>query len=216
MNVPCVICGKPSFMEGLCSECWLKKQKLFEIRDFTVTVCECGSHLCHGNWETIESIEEAVEKDIKEHIKSDNRIKKIECNIKIVGSNASASVKCSGLIPPCKEAKTETREVSILVKKSKCEECQKEAASYYEAVIQLRVDPLLERIMKWGGDDIIGAKKVNGGFDIFFKSNDKARIIADRLRKNDYIITKSVVYLAQKNNKKIYRKYYSVKNTASE
>lgn len=207
----CIVCGKPEEIESFCNECWLKRRVLFEIRDFQIKVCNCYSFFSGGRWTRFGSTEEMVSDVLKKKIITKNRITKISVQLRQVGNKIKAIVECTGLINPCKAPKTERKEVNIILKKVTCDECKKRLASYYEAVIQLRVEDILERIISEGGESVINVNKVRGGYDIIFFSDDAARKIAEKLRREGYLITKSNIFVVEKNNKKIYRNYYSIK-----
>lgn len=216
MKVPCIICGKPSEIEGMCPECWLRRKELFQANDIEIRVCECGSVLERGVWKKADGIEDAVESAVKKSLKTKNTIKKVEMSMNTVGNKVHVSVTCTGIIKPCKQEKTETRNVMVTIRSAKCEECKKHLASYYEAVIQLRVrgkdgEELLGKITKEAGESAININNVQGGWDIIMFKDNVAKHIASRLRKIGYEITKSNIFVVQKNNKKIYRNYYSVK-----
>lgn len=216
MKVPCVICGKPSEIEGMCPVCWLKKKELFQIKEFEIRVCECESVLTGGIWKSFDGIESAIEAAVKKSLKSKNTIKKVEMSTRIVGNKVHVSITCTGTIKPCREEKTETKDILVTLRNAKCEECKKRLASYYEAVIQLRVrgeegEELLSKISKEAGEAAININTVQGGWDIIMFKDNVAKHISSRLRKKGYEITKSNIFVVQKNNKKIYRNYYSVK-----
>lgn len=216
MKVPCILCGKTSELEGMCSDCWLKKQELFSIKDFEIRICECDSVLLGGVWKRFDIIEDAIETAVKKNISTKNTITDVGLSIRIVGNKAQVSIACTGLIKPCKKTKTETKETVVTIRTAKCEECKKHLASYYEAVIQLRVrgkegEDMLERITKEAGETAININTVQGGWDIIMFKDNAAKHITTRLRKIGYSITKSNVFVVLKNNKKIYRNYYSVK-----
>ena len=211
MAIRCIVCGKPSQIESFCNECWLRQRKLFDISGFEIKICDCGSYLHRGQWLKFHDFDGMVKEMIIGNIITDNRINRTEIRMKKVGNKITAYVKGTGLIRPCKSEKTETKEIVISIRTVKCEECKQHLASYYEAVIQLREEDLLEKIISDGGESVINVLKVRGGHDIYFFRDNVASRIVEKLRKKGYSITKSNVFVVQKNNKKIYRNYYSVK-----
>ena len=213
---PCIICGKASEICGMCSTCWLKRQVLFTAEDFEIRICECGSYLSHGKWKPYENMDDMIKSEVREHIRSPNSITSTEIKLRIVGNKVRAFITCTGTIKPCDSEKTETAESGITIRTVKCDECKKHLASYYEAVIQLRVqgkdgEMILESILKEAGASAINTNVVQGGVDVIMFKDNVAKKIAGSLRKKGYSITKSNVFVVQKNNKKIYRNYYSVK-----
>jgi NMD protein affecting ribosome stability and mRNA decay len=210
-KINCIVCGKPSEVESFCSDCWLKRQVLFEIKDVQIKICDCKSFFSSGRWIRFDSLEEMIKEVVRKNIITQNKLTKINMSLRQVGNKVKITVECSGIIKPCKKPKTETKESNVLLRKVTCEECKKHLASYYEAVIQLRVEELLDRIIDEGGESVINVNKVRGGQDIIFFKDDVARRIVDKLRKEGFSITKSNVFVVEKNNKKIYRNYYSVK-----
>lgn len=211
MKMRCIICGKAAEIESFCSSCWIKEKKLFEIRDFKITICECGSAIFCGKWEKFKNMEELVESEIKKRILSLGKINKIKISYKFSGNLVKAWILCSGLIKPSKIIKEQEEEINITLRKAKCDVCQKECASYYEAIIQLRAPEIIEKVIKMAGESAFSVREVRGGYDIFIRSNDKAKNLCSTLQKRGFSVVRSVVYLARKNNKNIYRNYYSVK-----
>lgn len=211
MKMRCILCGKEADIDSFCNDCWLKGKKLFDIEDFKIKLCECGSAIHCGKWEKFDKMDDIINKEIKKKIKSYGKITKMNIISKHSGNLIKSRISCSGYIKPSKILKDQEEEVNITIKKAKCEDCQKECASYYEAIIQLRAPQILERVLKVLGESAISVREVQGGYDIFIRSNDKAKSTCFALQKKGFSVVRSVVYLARKNNKNIYRNYYSVK-----
>ena len=199
-------------MGSFCSECWLKRNELFELKNFDAVICECGSLRSGGKWEKFSDIRDALEREIKKRIKTSGKIRSVSVDFHFSGNLAKARVKCTGLLSRCKKTKEQEKNIVIILRKSKCEDCKKECASYYEAVMQLRAPEMIEKVLKLGGASVISVKEVRGGFDIFFRSNELAKSLCAKLQKKGFSVVRSGVYLARKNNKNIYRNYYSVKD----
>jgi NMD protein affecting ribosome stability and mRNA decay len=212
MKMKCIVCGAEADIESFCDECWLKGKPLFEIRDFDLKVCECGSCFREGRWVRFTDFDAMARDAIKERIKAFGRISGMEISIRRIGNKAQASVNSEGFIAPCKSSKKEGHVININIRRVKCEDCQKECASYYEAVIQLRAGNCLDRILDMGGESVLSVREVRGGYDIILRKNEVAKQITGKLMKEGMKVIRSADYLAQKNNKKIYRNYYSVKS----
>lgn len=211
MNMKCIVCGKDAEIESFCGECWLKGKSLFDLKDFEIKICECSSILLEGKWKKFYSFDDILREEIEKKIIPIGKIKKCNIEFNIAGTIIKADVKCTGKISPCKVEKEQEKRITIMIRKGKCDECQKDAASYYEAVIQLRVPKLIDKIEKASGEALSSVHDVRGGFDLYLKSNARAKTICSGLQQKGYSVVRSVIFVTRKNNKNIYRNYYSVK-----
>ena len=113
---------------------------------------------------------------------------------------------------PERVSKTETKKITITLKKHKCENCSKVSGSYYEAVIQTRgrnAAKILKRIDE-SSKDILKIKKVENGYDIFYMNKKAAKKTASNLKKT-FSIKESFKFITTKDGKRLYRNYYSLR-----
>lgn len=207
----CISCGKEAKIESFCDECWLRGKNLLEIGDFDLKVCDCGSCFMGGQWKKFPSFDAMLNESIKRRIKSFGKIENLLTDKKTVGNRVEVNLFAEGRILPCKSLKKEEHRIRINIRRMKCEDCRKKCASYYEAVIQLRENAYLNDVLKIGGESVTSVHEVRGGYDIYLKENEVAKKIAGFLIKKGLKIVRSANYITQKNNKKIYKNYYSVK-----
>lgn len=203
----CVKCGREATMDNFCNDCFLERNELFTIKDFVLFYCSnCKKYFDAGSSVTIE---DAIER----RIKTDNLIKTVGVETRILGNKVYANVICSGLIKPCKKLKTEEKKSLIIVRKLMCETCRRLSGNYYEAVIQVRGDyeKIMNKIKHLSKNAIIaGVKEVDTGYDIRFVSKSQASSIAKDLR-DDFDVKSTCKLVGEKKGKKLYRNFYAVR-----
>lgn len=207
----CIKCGKKAVIGNFCEDCFLEKERLFDIEDFTLDICDCGSYY-DKTWQKPKEIADIIKEQIEKRVKTKNRIVEKRISLKRFGNRISALIKCSGLISPCKKIKEEEKRIMITLKKRKCNQCIKLSGGYYEAVFQIRedYDKIFDQI-KNHLPKTATIEKIKHGYDIrFLRKSDAAKV--SRIIKNlGYEIKKSFKFVATKKDKKLYRNYYSVR-----
>jgi len=205
--IKCILCGKDAEIDVFCEDCWLKKQNLFEIKDIEVKVCKnCGSFLEKNKWKRYKNLESGLENIVKKNIKSKNRIVETDIFLRKIGNRFCANIKCRGYISPCRKEKIESRSIFIKIENSLCENCKKFLRMEYNFIIQIRTRKKinLENI------NFAKIEKVKNGYDIYFINKDDAEKMIKRLKQ--FKIKRSYKLIGEKQGKKIYKIFYSVKD----
>ncbi|UCG95254.1 MAG: 60S ribosomal export protein NMD3 [archaeon] len=171
----CPACGKEkdSLFGGLCESCF-KKKRLAKLPDkIKVRICKnCGKV---GGKRAKNLDREVIKKLVKDNLKVDGSLNKIEITRMEGIKNLRVEVKVYGLLGNGIE-KTETLETQIVIREILCQTCGKVKGGYYEAVIQLRsfeeevltkaLKSLEEAINRRGR--VTKIEKRKNGFDIYF------------------------------------------------
>ena len=182
---------------------------MFEIDNFTVPVCDCGSYY-DGKWEKPKETNKIIKEMIEKRMKTSSRIIKEKISLKKIGNRIIVSITCYGFIRPCKKMKKEAKRITITLKKRKCDVCTKLSGGYYEAVLQVRGDyENIFNLVKKYLPKTARIEKLRRGYDIRFLKKSDAAKAAKNLR--GFEIKKSFKFVATKKDKKLYRNYYSVK-----
>jgi NMD protein affecting ribosome stability and mRNA decay len=209
-TVSCIVCGRPANVDAQCDDCFLKKNLLFKLEDFTISYCGCGSYF-ERMWRKSEDF---IKDAIESRIKTKNRIVSIKISSRTVGNRVYATVECRGYIEPSKKMKTETKKIMIVLRKHKCDHCIKLLGGYYEAVIQIRGknrDVILKKIEKLAPrDSVVSVEELPEGYNIKFVSKKDAIGIVSRLR-GFYKINESYKLVTKKKGKELYRNFYAVR-----
>ena len=178
----CVKCGKPASIGNFCEDCYLKRETLFDIKDFKLIFCGCGA-VMDGIWKKPQKLENIIET----HIKTKNKITNKKISTRLYGNRCEAVITCSGFIKPAKKMKTEEKKIQIIVKTEKCDTCKKLLGNYFEAVLQLRgerSDDLIEKLRVFS-EKIGNIESVKNGYDVKIIRKVDARKIVEFLRKED-------------------------------
>ncbi len=202
----CIKCGKKAEIGNFCSSCFLGKESLFEIKDFLLYVCDCGSYY-DKVWRKADN--DIIKEQIGKRIKTKYRLVKKEIALKSYGNRVAATIVCYGIVHAHK--KKEERKITITIKKRKCDTCVKLLGRYYEAVLQIRgeynkiFNKIKSRLPKTARTE-----KTKHGYDIRFLKKSEAAKIAKALKVR-YEVKSSFKFVATKKGKKLYRNYYSVR-----
>lgn len=196
----CVNCGKASD-EAFCDDCFLKKNELFSIGNFSLKKCrQCGSYFSgKTKYKTIEDA-------ILERIEEKGSIVKTEIKCVLKGVT-KAAIRCCGYIKPVKKLKYEDKNIEIRAIDNKCDECSKLSGNYYEAVLQIRNKHAMNSISLPKYSIV---ETVDKGYNIRFMRKKDAEKLAKALRRQFTVIS-SCKLVGEKKGKKLYRNYYSVK-----
>ena len=205
----CIKCGKEAVIGNFCKNCYLEREELFDVKDFSLTICDCGSYY-DKVWKKPKEIDDIIKEQIENRIKTKNRIVDKKILLKKFGNRVSASVRCSGII--YSHRKKEEKRINIIIKKRKCDICTKLLGRYYEAVLQIRgdYDKIFGRIKKYL-PKTARVEKIKHGYDIRFLKKSDAAKISKILKNSGYEIKKSFKFVGTKKGRKLYRNYYSVK-----
>ena len=206
----CILCGKPAEIENFCSDCWLKKNELFSIEDFEITVCDCGSYYYKGEWRKFEDLEDLIEQLVRHRIKTENKIIKIEVKLKKIGTVYKATIKAEGYIPPCEKVKEEEKQIRIKIRKRKCERCVKILSNYYEAVFQVRRCEIPTEISNIISDYVTRIEEKKDGYDIFLIDKKVAKKAVKELKELGFKIKVSYKFVGMKKGKRLYRDFYFI------
>ncbi len=138
----CAKCGKETsaLISGICSDCFLKKNHLFELKLPSFGVCKhCGKFLSSGKWFVLTG--ENISLEVSKKVKLNHNIDKpkIFAEVELVAPlSYQLSVKVEGFLD---SVLIEQEKVySFTVKPVTCDSCMKLNADYREAVLQLRAD----------------------------------------------------------------------------
>lgn len=198
----CVKCGTTAVAGNFCERCFLEREHLFGISNFRVTRCR----ICSSFFDNRGMIE--IEGAIKNRIVTTHKIKVVRVSYKNRGNHIVADIECKGTIKPF--TKTEKKTVDIIVETRQCDDCIKLSGSYYEAVIQIRGSKkgaIFDAIQKAGF--LSHVRAVDKGYDAMFVKKHDAAKLAGFLK--EYNIKKTYKLVGQKEGKKIYRVYYSIR-----
>jgi len=197
----CIKCGNNAVVGNFCKKCFLEKESLFRIKNFRITKCDvCGSFYERRKIEIGDAI--------KKRLITKHKIKGIRISYRKHGNHISAEIECSGIIKPFSKAEKKT--VDIIVDTRKCDDCTKLAGNYYEAVLQIRGDnreKILEMIKQ--SNALCYIRDVDKGYDVRLVKKHDAAKVANILKL--YMIKRTAKLVGEKDGKKIYRAYYSIR-----
>lgn len=199
----CIICGKAATVDSFCDGCFLARNHLFEIKNFSARVCKCGSYYDRA-WKTGKNY---VEDLVSSRVKTKNRITWKNISYRLAGNKALVKIELSGFIRPCRKLKKEVKEIEIVLARQKCDRCVKISGRYYEAVIQMRGDEAaLGKIMNQMNLSNASVEKVKNGYDIRFMDKNEAKKNAERFKAK-----KTFKLVGFKEGRNLYRSYYLIK-----
>jgi len=225
----CVKCGRTTdaLVHGMCTECYLKRNDLFELKDINIDICvKCGKARIKGSW-TYPS-DEIVANEIASRIKLLHAIEQPKTFVEITPITKidySAKITVEGILEGTIVKQTKNDE--FFLQKVSCDSCMKLVSNYREAIIQLRAtnneeaDAMLEvtkqLLMNEQPKDSLSAPiKImteKNGHDLWIGSNRGAVKVARKLTK----LYKTNLLVSKKQigggfgNKPVYRFTYSIK-----
>lgn len=206
----CILCGKSSEIDNFCSDCWLKTRELFNIEDFEIIVCECGSYYYKGEWRRFEDLDELIKQLTRSRIETENEIVGVDIFLKKAGNVYTVTIKAKGYIKPCNKIKVEEKTIRVRVRWRKCDRCKKVLSNYYEAIFQIRGFEVPEEIANMLSDYISKIKEQKNGFDIYLIDKKIAKKAIKRFKELGFKIKVSYEYVGMKKGKKLYRDIYSI------
>ena len=225
----CAKCGKEteSLVRGICSDCFVKKNDLFEVKDINIERCvKCGKIHFKGKWTVIsnEEIANEVASKVKLHYNFDQP--KIFVELEPLSEiDFIAKINVKGLLDGALVEQSKTVDVSLT--KVSCDSCMKLVSNYREAIIQLRAtsqseaDAMLEitrTLLKAESakNSLSAAIKTLGAknaYDLWIGSNKGAIKTARKLAKlykTKIIVSKKLIG-EQESGKRKYRFTYCIK-----
>jgi NMD protein affecting ribosome stability and mRNA decay len=197
----CVKCGKEAKVENFCEKCFLGRQKLFDVKDFTLIYCGlCGIK------------QEDIKDEIRRKIKSEHSITKASVAMKVVGNKVHAIVECEGKIEGL--TKNEQKRMLVILRKKMCDAHVKLSGGYYEAKLQIRgedKEAILRKAQRLlPTKAIVDIIELKEGYDIKVMRKSNAAEAAKALRKN-YTIKVSYKLVGSKKGQMLYRNFYAIR-----
>lgn len=203
----CISCGKKATIEAFCDDCWLKNKSLFQIEDFEIKVCrKCNKILDKRGIGSYNLDEDSIKQIALNKIRTNNKIIEKEAFVRKIGNRYSVTLICKGYISPCKKQKEESKSIFIKIKETLCERCRKISGEQYDAIIQIRTNKYLP-IKQMKPDKI---ERVKEGLNLYFLYKSEAEKALKLLK--GFKIKRSFKLIGEKDTKRIYREYYSVRD----
>ena len=195
----CVKCGKTTdaLIKGMCVNCYLKRNELFEVKDFGIEICvKCGKMKVKGRWGAynFDAISEEVSSKIKFLLSVDQP--KINVAIEpITDIDFNSTINVAGFIDGV--LVEQKLDYPFSLNKVSCDACMKIVSNYREAIIQLRANTFEESeemldvtktflSEEQAKDSLAAAIKVAKfpkGFDLWIGSNKGAYKVVRKLEK---------------------------------
>lgn len=210
MTAPCYLCGKPSVLEGLCTDCYNDNHPLIEVSTpLTLLICKkCGSVKLADGWRKIagdpiepdeildyqielllESMVKILGRDVTLSLEEEKRLDRVSYTV------VTASGKSHESLPP----HDEKYNVEVRFRFSTCDTCGMMRGGYYEAILQIRADSREltdeERreitstvtditISRYKSDDrafIVSTTEDKYGIDFYIGSENLCKLLADEI-----------------------------------
>lgn len=205
-DLVCASCGKKANIDSFCYDCWLKDKSLFQVEDFEIKFCrKCYKILDRSNVGSYSMDEESIKRFAIGRIITKNKITEKEAFVRKIGNRYYVTINCKGFIYPCDKQKEESKNIFIKMKETLCERCRKMSGEQYDAIIQIRTNKYLP-IRNMKADKI---ERVKEGINLYFLYKSDAEKALKLLK--GFKIKRSFKIVGEKDTKRIYREYYSVK-----
>ncbi len=199
----CVECGREGpLYDGLCAECFLKKNRFTEIDDHLdlMRCSHCSAFLVGGEWKDFEELEQAASELAvgSMRVRRDASLGEVELTVTPLDrNNLRVEIGVEVLFQDL--SKLEDLSTTVRVKRTSCPRCSKMMGSYFESIIQVRsrdrkMDPEekeevlraieegVERVASANRDLFISkVEELHGGFDVYLSSNSLGRSITKEL-----------------------------------
>lgn len=197
----CVKCGKPAKVDNFCTDCFLERHSLFDVKDLRLIYCDiCGIN------------EDEIIEKARQSIKTQNKLSGVDTKLRLVGNRAYVAVTCKGKIDGVE--KTETKKIIVTVKKKMCDMHVKLSGGYYEAMIQIRgpdKEVILKKVMQTVPEkSITGIDEIKEGYNVKIMRKANAASAAKTLR-NRFSVKQSYKVGGSKKGQMVYRNYYAVR-----
>ncbi|MBI4895593.1 MAG: hypothetical protein HY831_03820 [Candidatus Aenigmarchaeota archaeon] len=206
----CILCGKEAVTGNFCKDCFLQKNKLFEINDLRIILCDNEDNYYLQQWKDFSNVRDMLEDFINLNMKKFGKVERIHLSYKPFKDGYDVKIKAVGLLN--KLRKIEEKDIHVSIKKKMCDNCVKISGRYHEAKMQIRgdnLDRIVERVKKmipktsW-------VEQSRHGYDVFFISKSDASDLAKFLRKK-FEVKKSFKVVGAKKGKMLMRDVYSIK-----
>ncbi|MCX6803456.1 MAG: NMD3-related protein [Candidatus Diapherotrites archaeon] len=230
----CAKCGKATedLVGGLCSNCYLKKHSLFEVKDFNIERCvKCGKLRIKGRWGSYNN--ELINGEVLAKIKLGPDLLQPKIFVELIPMTKidfSAKIKVMGFVNEVLLEQTKSTEFSI--NKVSCDSCMKLVSNYREAIIQLRAPSKSETsamlevtknlfFLEQSKDSLAAIVKTfqgKAGIDLWIGSRKGANRVVrklEKLYKTNAVISKKLIGVADGGAEK-FRVTYCIKSGASK
>lgn len=206
----CILCGKEAVVENFCKSCFLEKNKLFDIEDFNVILCDNEDNYYLRQWKEFTTEKYMVEDFVNIFMKKFGKVDRIHLSMKPFKDGYNVKIKAVGMLN--KLRKIEEKEIHVSVRKKMCDNCVKISGRYHEAKMQIRgdsIDKIMFKVSKmipktsW-------IEQSRHGYDVFFIGKSDASDLSKFLRKK-YEVKKSFKVVGSKKGKMLMRDVYSVR-----
>ncbi len=211
MTAPCYLCGMPSKLEGLCSDCFNREHPLVSAPNLIqfLSCKRCGAVKVPGGWKAIvdatPNTERMLEKQLEMvlgreisrlvdnsemYIEIDKRLDRVLHTTLVVSGQSDSSL----------EPHEERYPIEIRLEYGTCETCGMMSGGYHEAILQVRADgrSLTEKeedaiksmvssktLDEYGKDDkafVTHVSETKYGLDFMIGSEHLCKQIADELQ----------------------------------
>jgi NMD protein affecting ribosome stability and mRNA decay len=202
----CIKCGKKAEIGNFCKKCFLERTELFTIDNLSVTLCDCKRYLYNDKWYPYLSLEKLIKEIVSKNIKKNFKIIEEDIKMRKIGNGYKVRIVCKGRVNNL--TKTEEKTITVTIKKRLCDNCTKLRGNYYEAVLQIRNEDILKKIIEMLGNKPYIINKVKNGYDIKLINKRDAKIIKQI---KGITVIKSFKHVTRKKDKNIFREFYSVR-----
>ncbi len=205
----CIKCGRAAITDNLCERCFLQRS-FFDIEDFRIILCSSCSSYYENGWRCFaeKDRDDMIKGQIARRIKSDEKIIIKDVSFKTIGNRIIADVSCSFV--KFGKRNIAKKEVTVTIKKQKCDKCVKLSGGYYEAILQIRgreADNILNNVNKILSEVITSINKVKNGYDIKIMDKGEASKVTGLGRD----IKKTYKLVGEKKGKRLIRDCYSIR-----
>ncbi|MFC2154327.1 NMD3-related protein [Candidatus Altiarchaeota archaeon] len=207
----CPSCGGKTSEAGLCINCYVKRNK-FSLKKDKLEICECGKLSFQNTWsdDWTSFLQKFVEKNLV--VPSEIEVHSIDVSGKVVKDNVGLEVDFIGLYRG--DQIPQTLEFKLKKNSKTCPSCKNFGRGYFEAVVQYRDD---ERpSFHYNRELVSRIERVRGGWDFYITNTGYAEQLAGQLQGKGFLIKKTLKLHGEKNGKKIYRTYHSIKKPLFE
>lgn len=188
----CPKCGSEAkeLSNGLCAKCYYQDNQIRIPKEIVLTLCKkCNSVLSKDRWIKTDSWKLYLTEELMKKIKLPKDI--TLDNIKIVETGKDGKIRLWWAIHD--EVFTESKKISIIIKKKICSTCDVKKSKQWNSKIQVRADnEIIQKILKFLPKKyVIRIKPVTNGVDIYFSDKDKGKAFAKKVKSSYNLKSKS-------------------------
>ena len=137
----CAICGRTAVIDGMCIECYMKRNQLSWVDDIIEVVrCpKCGYFKVGNKWKDLDFesvLLELIHSSVRVHPQFD--VEHLEVEPLTTGEVGKYVVRLVGNVEG--HEVVDERIVEVRLKNRTCERCTRLSGGYYEAIVQIRAD----------------------------------------------------------------------------